>query len=77
MLFKRIQRQYLLNIAKKLNQFNQNINKSTELLYIYANSKNAGDFLSAKGIQLAVGIDAPQHCIEKKLYDFKEYFGIS
>lgn len=63
--------QYLLNIAKKLNPFKHNIKKSSVHVYIYANRKNAGDFLSAKGVKLAVGVEAPEHVIEENLPNLK------
>lgn len=61
---------YLLNIAKKLYPFKQDI-KTSSHIYIYANRKNSGDFLSAKGVKLAVGVEAPEHVIEKNLPNLK------
>jgi exopolysaccharide biosynthesis predicted pyruvyltransferase EpsI len=66
--------QYLLTIAKKLNSFKQNIKQSSVHIYIYANRKNAGDFLSAKGIKMAVGINGKEEVIEKNLNKLKNTF---
>jgi len=54
---------YLLNTAKKLYPFKQHI-KTSGPIYVYANQKNAGDFLSAKGVKLAVGIGGTDCIIE-------------
>ncbi len=63
--------QYLLNTAKKLNPFINKLEKLPEFLYIYANRKNAGDFLSAQGIKLAVGLNGREQVIEKELNNLK------
>jgi hypothetical protein len=53
----------LLNTLKERYYFRKASGQACPV-YVYANRKNAGDFLSAKGIQAVVGLKGPEYLIE-------------
>jgi len=54
---------YLLKLLKKFTSSNRNLDISLPV-YVYANRKNAGDILSAKGVKTAIGIAGTDLVIE-------------
>ena len=54
---------YLMKFLKKIPHSQEHLDFSLPI-YVYANRKNAGDFLSARGVKTAVGIEGTDLLIE-------------